>query len=69
MDSRGDVVIPVLPTSFTAPPAQKRPAKDAGVTEESRGRDSGLGTALEDIKDLGWKSALYIFSAKGKRTF
>ena len=58
-----------LLTSFTTPPALNIPAENAGVMEESKGHASGFGTALEEIKELGWKFALYIFSAKEKRIF
>lgn len=68
-ESRGDVVIPVLPTSLTAPPALNIPSENAGVMEESKGHASGFGRALEEIKVLGGRFALYIFSAKEMQIF
>lgn len=47
--NRGDIVFPVLPTSFTALPALNIPAENAGVMGESKAHASGFGIALEEI--------------------
>lgn len=69
--NRGDIVFPVLPTSFTAPPALNIPAENAGVMGESKAHASGFGIALEEI--LGgkqtWMEIYSVYFLSKRKTY